>query len=291
VGGFSILARCYQSEALFFYMKGKWDVDRFLGLCLRETVTLTSLVPAQVFDLVQCRAPAPPGLRAVVVGGGSLSKDIGQRAVALGWPVLQSYGMTEACSQIATEPLDHLYSGFDPDSLEVLPLWDLSTEANGTLTVKGRALASGYAVRRGDEWSWETIDPRQGLVTRDRVQLWNHGTRKYLRFVGRESSFVKVLGELVNIAELQSRLDRLAADCDLPAGCVVVAAMPDARRETSLVLVGEVPVSDLERLRQRFNDAGAGFERLGESRQVSKIPRTALGKLDINALQPLLGVT
>jgi O-succinylbenzoic acid--CoA ligase len=54
----------------------------------------------------------------VVVGGGALAKDIGLRALGMGWPLLQSSGMTEACSQLATEPVDHLHSGFDPDSLE-----------------------------------------------------------------------------------------------------------------------------------------------------------------------------
>jgi O-succinylbenzoic acid--CoA ligase len=291
VGGFSILARCFESGAEFFYMKGKWDVDRFMSRCLRETITLTSLVPAQVFDLVQCGVHAPPGLRAVVVGGGSLAKDIGVRAVALGWPVLQSYGMTEACSQVATEPLDHLYSGFEPDSLEILRGWDLITDANGTLTVKGPALASGYLMWRDEEWCWEPIDPLKGLVTRDRVQIWPHGTRRFLRFLGRESAFVKVLGELVNISALQAKLDQLLSGEHTEFGAAVIVPVPDERKEARLLLVGTLPMSRLEDLRARFNLQAAGFERLDEARALETLPRTALGKLDLGALKALLAKT
>jgi O-succinylbenzoic acid--CoA ligase len=284
VGGFSVLARCFDSRARFFHMKGKWSIDRFMGLCLRETITLTSLVPAQVFDLVQNGVHAPPGLRAVVVGGGALARDIGLRAVALGWPVLQSFGMTEAASQIATEPLDHLYAGFDPDSLEVLRGWDLDVDDAGTLTIKGPALASGYLVRRGADWTWDPIDPKRGLVTRDRVQVWDHGTRKFLRFLGRESSFVKVLGELVNIASLQSRLAELAAPAGFAPDAAVIVPLPDDRKETRLVLVSDLPPEKAEALRKSFNDRSAGFERIDETHSVPSIPRTAIGKPDVREL-------
>jgi O-succinylbenzoic acid--CoA ligase len=288
VGGFSILARCHESGAKFFHMKERWSVDRFIAHCLQATVTLTSLVPTQVYDLVQANLHAPPGLRGVVVGGGALAKSIGLRAVELGWPVLQSYGMTEACSQIATEPLDHLYSGFDPDSLEVLGGWDLQTDEQGTLTVRGPALASGHLEKRGGEWSWEPISAERGLVTRDRVERWNHGTRKFLKFLGRESSFVKVLGELVNVAALQERLEELVVAAGEAPGTAVVFPLADERKETRLILVGALAVDHLEILRARFNDKSPGHERLDDSREVPKMPRTALGKLDIGALRTLL---
>ena len=136
VGGFSILARCHAGGSSFIRTEEKWDAQKFTAFCEAEKVTLASLVPTQVYDLVKAGLEAPPTLRAIVVGGGALptAEDVGPRAIALGWPLLQSYGMTEACSQIATEPLDHLYAGFDPHSLEVLAGWDLSVDSEDTLT-------------------------------------------------------------------------------------------------------------------------------------------------------------
>ncbi|MCE9519375.1 MAG: AMP-binding protein [Verrucomicrobia bacterium] len=94
VGGFSILARCHDNGAGFFHWQNKWDAADFAAVCAVEKISLTSLVPTQVFDLVQANLEAPPSLRAIIVGGGSLEKNLGARARTLGWPVLQSYGMT-----------------------------------------------------------------------------------------------------------------------------------------------------------------------------------------------------
>jgi O-succinylbenzoic acid--CoA ligase len=285
-------------------MEEKWDAKRFVEHCEKDRITLTSLVPTQLHDLVKARAPAPPGIRAVVIGGSALSKDLGLRAVELGWPVLQTYGMTEACSQIATEPLAHLHSGFDPDILEVLPGWNLETDRHDALYIRGPALASGYVIKRDwrhrtwlddvrapqarDLWRWAPIDPASGLVTRDHVQLWWHGSRQFLRFLARGSSFVKVLGELVNLSALQARLDGIAVSLGLEGGSAVVFSTPDERKGSRLVLVGEPPVKQLEALRKRYNKQSTGCERLDECVHVAALPRTTLEKLDMDALRRLV---
>lgn len=289
VGGCSILARCHASRAAWTFLEGKWDAARFADQCAVEGITLVSLVPTQVYDLVAARLPAPDTLRAIVVGGGGMNRDVALRALELGWPVLQSFGMTETASQIATEPLEHLRAGFDPDSLEVLSCWQLGTDETDRLTVRGDALAKGYMVLRDGAWQWEPIDADVGLATRDRVQIWHHGTRQFLRFLGREASFVKVLGELVSLPELQARLERLCLEEGMaPASCVIWP-VADERQETRLVLVGEAGEAVLEKLRVRFNAEAPGFQRLGGVRRLELIPRTALGKVNRGRLETLLG--
>ena len=293
VGGFAILARCHASGAAFVQMEGKWSAERFVKVCREQRITLASLVPAQVYDLVKAELKPPDSLRAVVVGGGALpsTENFGLRARALGWPVLQSYGMTEACSQIATEPLDHLRTGFNPEALEVLPHWNLVTDKNGNLFIRGPALASGYASRRDRRgWQWERITPESGLVTRDQVELWSDRGRRWLRFVGRGASFVKVLGELVNLSALQSRLESLAIADGQDFNAVVILPLADDRKGSRLVLVGSLPKEQMESLRRGFNERSLGCERLDESRAVSALPRSALGKLDLGALKTMLGI-
>lgn len=286
VGGFSILARCFAGGGSWARMNGKWDAARFAELCRTEAITLTSLVPAQVFDLVRAGLHAPPSLRAVVVGGAALDRDLGTSARALGWRVLQSYGMTETASQVATEPLAHLDEGFDPDRLEVLDGWDLRCDAEGRLMIRGSALASGYALRREGAWHWEAIDREAGLRTRDRVDLWSDGSRRFLRFLGRDAEFVKVLGELVNLAALQRRLDALGSG--RPPASALIRPVRDERTGSRLLLVGPIPIDELEELRSRFNATAQGFERLGEVRSIAAIPRTAMGKINHAALDEML---
>ena len=287
VGGFSIFARCHANGASFVQMQEKWNAQKFAQLCVDDKTTLTSLVPTQVFDLVKENTQAPKSLRAVVVGGGALAKDIGTRAMELGWPLLQSYGMTETASQIATEPLDHLYVGFDPDRLEVLPIWDLQMDADDRLTVRGAALASGYVLKSNAGWQWQPLNAVTGLQTRDFAALWQHGTRRFLRMIGREASFVKIKGELVNVMSLQTRLDALLQRRSV-RGIIIIWPLPDARSETKLVLVGESCVEELRVLQASFNATAAGFEHLSDVISVTQIPRSDLGKVDAAAMRSLL---
>lgn len=293
VGGFSILARCNVSGASFFHTEEKWDAAAFARRCAAQEITLASLVPAQVYDLVQAKAEAPARMRAIVVGGGGLSKELGIRALELGWPVLQSYGMTETASQVATEPLEHLRAGYDPESLEVLPCWNVDTTPEGALIIRGAALASGYAIRNIDgTWRWQAIDADAGFLARDLVQVWWHGTRRFLRFVGRESSFVKVLGELVSLPALQQRLERVLIGEGIDLRTALIWPVPDTRKDTRLLLVGEGQdkhdAARLENLRVRFNQDVPGYERLDAVLTVPAIPRTPLGKVDAQGVRELV---
>ncbi len=277
VGGFSIFARAYASGAEVVQFEGKWNAAHFAETCRREGITLTSLVPAQVFDLVREKLHAPECLRAIVVGGGGLSAEIGHAALALGWRVLQSFGMSEACSQIATEPLDHLYAGFDPERLEVLSHWQLDVDAEDHLIIRGSALAKGYAIRE-EQWRWEPINQEQGLIARDRVALWDHGTRRFLRFMGRESQALKILGELVHLGPLQAKLDALV----MASGKAVIVPVPDKRKGTTLVLA--VTSGDAETLMLQYNAHVAPYERIDRTWMVDHIPLTDLGKVKLGEL-------
>lgn len=284
VGGFSILARCQQNGAGWFHWREKWHAARLAALCAEQRITLLSLVPTQVFDLVQQGLAAPPGLRAVVVGGGALEAGLGKAAQALGWPLLQSYGMTEAASQIATEPLAHGPCGFEPDCLEVLPGWDLRVNTDGRLILRGPALADGYALKQNGAWTWLPLHGE--LQTRDFGWLWHQEGRAWLKVLGRESGFVKVKGELVNVPALQSRVDE-----QLGAGCTAIVPLPDPRRDTKLVLAVErarVTQDTIEHWWQAWHDNALPPEKLQAWRWVEAIPRSDLGKVRMEDLKRLI---
>lgn len=291
VGGFSILARGLVSGSSISRMIGKWDVHEFARRCRVEGVTLTSLVPAQVWDIVAAGLASPESIRAVIVGGGALSMELRHQAIALGWPVCATYGMTETASQVAAQSPDAPDAG-PPDAMEVLPHWTVHTEESGLLTVRGPALAKGYAVRdAAGSWQWHPIDPIHGLRTRDRVDLRQDGNRRILRFLGRDASFVKILGELVNIEQLQNRIDELTNALQIRSRLVIVP-LPDARKEFRLALVTEAGTLSTGQLRQvldSFHEDCRPFERVDETREVARIPLSALGKIEHARLAAELG--
>ncbi|MBB5038033.1 AMP-binding protein [Prosthecobacter dejongeii] len=287
VGGFSILARAHLSGSRVTQTSARWNPQEFANLCEKENITLVSLVPTQVHDLVQTHVTCPDSIRAAIVGGGGMSQTLADSAMELGWRVFQSYGMTEAFSQIATQPYNSFGPVFDVKSLEVLPHWNLTTDPSDTLTLRGPALASGYASRSVvGEWRWEAI-PKEGLKTRDRVRLWVHGTRQFLEFKGRESGYVKILGELVHLAPLQEQVENVARQLGW-ASLPVLLPMADARAETKLILVVESSMPDPQELMEAFHQQSPPWLRITQSYFCPTIPRSDLGKVRGEVLRQIV---
>lgn len=282
VGGFGVLARAFVSDSPVTRLAGKWDAAVFARTCTEAGATLASLVPTQVFDLVAAKLSAPKSMRVVLVGGGAMSSALEQAALQLGWPVRPTYGMTETASQVASQTTEG-------GELEVLPIWDLSTDDEGVLTVRGEALAKGYAVQENGKWRWEPISAETGLRTRDRVSLHHDGARRFLRFMGRESGTVKILGELVALGPIQEQLETVRLKLGLHQGDAVVCDVADARKESSLVLaVSQMSETDAERLQKGLNETLRPYERIAMRRSVTFIPRSDLGKARLEQLRELL---
>lgn len=283
VGGFGVLARAFVSGSAVARLDGKWDAAMFARTCAEAGATLASLVPTQVFDLVAAKLSAPKSMRVVLVGGGAMSSELEQAALQLGWPVRRTYGMTETASQVASQTSEG-------GEMEVLPIWDLSTDDEGVLTVRGEALAKGYALQDDGKWRWEPISEEAGLRTRDRVSLHRDGTRRLLRFVGRESGIVKILGELVALGPIQEQLEALRLKMGLHQGDAVVCDVADVRKECTLVLVvSQMSETDAERLQKGLNEMLRPFERIAMRRSVTSIPRGDLGKARLEQLRIILG--
>jgi O-succinylbenzoic acid--CoA ligase len=242
VGGLGIYARAFLSGAR---VTEEWS----------DEVTLASLVPAQVIDLVNAKKTPPRSLRTVVVGGGALSAEMDAAARALGWPLRSSYGMTECCSQVATATRDSA-------ELVLLDHMEARIEEDGRLSLRSDALLTGYATETG------FTDPKvEGwFVTEDVAALEG----RVLQVHGRRGDFVKVGGESVDLA----RLDRILAGISSAAA---VFAIPDDR--LGYVIAIAVASGDADTIAGAFNARVLPYERARRVVRVAEIPRTPLGKL------------
>jgi O-succinylbenzoic acid--CoA ligase len=103
VGGMSIPIRSaiYATTAV---IHERFDVDAALAALSDpcERITLVSLVPTMLARLLEAGLENPPALRWVLLGGAPIPESLLERAAMAGVPVAPTYGMTEACSQIAT---------------------------------------------------------------------------------------------------------------------------------------------------------------------------------------------
>src|SRR6202008_2911666 len=64
--------------------------------------TMVSLVPTMLARLLDAGLASPPSLRWALLGGGPIAPALVSRAADARGPGAPTYGMTEACSQIAT---------------------------------------------------------------------------------------------------------------------------------------------------------------------------------------------
>lgn len=268
VGGLGITARAYLLGSSVSFLE-KWDPHLFHGLLTNQAITLTSLVPAQVFDLVSQKISPPKALRAVIVGGGALSPAMDREARLLGWPILESYGLTECSSQVATAKLGE-------KSLYLLPHVQAKITDDGCIALKSLSLLSAYAFLT--ESGVQILDPKIDgwLVTQDRGLI----AGGYLELLGRKDDFIKIGGESVALARLQALFEqaRLRTSTSFDAA---IFPMPDERlgHAIHLAVAAAVTATDYEALCTSYNASVLPFERIRKVHLLPKLPRSALNKL------------
>jgi O-succinylbenzoic acid--CoA ligase len=274
VGGFGVAARVFAAGCRFEHFAPRWQPETFTRWLADFHVTHTSLVPTQVHDLVAGQHHAPQCLRAIVVGGGRLDASTGRAARALGWPVLASYGMTEAASQIATQSLAALDAPYEPAPIPVLPIWETKLGGDDQLLIAGPALFSGSLFSDGKAWTYHARSS-PWHETRDRVQFHAQGITP----LGRVDTLVKVLGELIDPQSIEHELLALS-NGKLAPQCLAVIAIPDPRGENALVPVFDASV-DHDLMRQilsSYAESAPGPRRLREAVILDPLPLSPLGK-------------
>jgi O-succinylbenzoic acid--CoA ligase len=172
--------------------------ERVLADLEVEQVTHLSVVATGLRRLLSL-APgrAPPALRAVLVGGGPCPVELLDEARGRGWPVLQTYGLTEATSQAATE------RAVDADGVTAGPALP-GTEirvVEGEIQVRGPTVMRGYA--EDDAATARAFTPDGWLRTGDLGEL---DARGRLRVFSRRTDLVVSGGENVYPAEVEAVL-------------------------------------------------------------------------------------
>ncbi len=214
-----------------------------------EAITLVSLVPTMLARLLDAGLREPPALRWALLGGGPIPPALLERAADAGVPVAPTYGMTEACSQIAT-------NGWP------LPGVELRVADDGEVLVRGPNLSAAALGRDG----W--------LHTGDLGRLSRAGR---LSIVGRKSDTIVTGGENVAPAEVEAILLGHPAVVDAGVfarpdgewGEAVVAAV--VLRPGSRAQAGELRAFCAARLASFKVPKAFGF--------VDGLPRTESGKL------------
>ena len=249
VGGLSIPIRSaiYATTAV---LHARFDTDPVLNELMDpgRRITLVSLVPTMLARLLDAGLRSPPTLRWALLGGGPIAPALLERAQAAEVPVAATYGMTEACSQIATH-------GWPLPAVEMIT-------AAGEVLVRGPIVSAGALSEDG----W--------LRTGD---LGRFDERGRLEIIGRKADTIVSGGENVAPTEVEAVLLEHPAVAD----AAVHARLDDEWGEAvvaTVVLRGDAAVT-AEALREHCAAHLAPFKVPKEIGFAGHLPRTASGKL------------
>ena len=263
VGGLAILLRSaiYGTAAILHDGFDEAAVAAALG---SGEATLVSLVPTMLGRLVATGLSDAPALRAALVGGAPVPPDLLRSALDRGLPVIQTYGMTEAASQIATLSAAEAAAGL-PSAGRPLPGVALQIGPDGEILVRGPLVAAG------------SLAPDGWLHTGDRGRLDAEGR---LHVEGRLAEVIVTGGENVSCAEVEEALLAHPAVAD-----AATVGRPDPEWGEAVwayvVLGSDTAEGDLiAHCRGRL----AGFKVPKAIRVVPEIPRNAAGKVQREAL-------
>jgi O-succinylbenzoic acid--CoA ligase len=214
-----------------------------------RAITVVSLVPTMLSRLLEAGLREPPALRWALLGGGPIPPPLLERAAEAGVPVAPSYGMTEACSQIATH-------GWP------LPGVELELSDQDELLVRGPTVAE--AALSVDGW----------LHTGDLATVDERGR---LTITGRKAETIISGGENVAPAEVEAVLLAHPAVAD-----AAVRARPDpewGEAVVATVVLREGAAAHEEELRSFCAARLARFKVPKAVRFAGELPRTESGKL------------
>jgi O-succinylbenzoic acid--CoA ligase len=232
--------------------------------------------------LLEARAGrgAPSELRVLLLGGAAASPELLARALALGYPVCPTYGLTEATSQVATAapPLRGASRASTMRPLagtEVRLLCEEGSVASpgqvGEILVRGPTVMQGYLHRPDDS----AAALRDGWLHTGDVGLLDEDGG--LEILDRRDDLIVSGGENVYPAEVEAVLLDHPSIADAGVGGV---PDPDfGSRVVAWVVVVSGVVPDVESLRRHCRERLAGFKQPREFRFVAALPRNSLGKL------------
>ena len=258
IGGLALVHRAAHVGCTLL-VRGRFSPEVLADLIDRDGLTHASVVPTMLRRLLEVRGgePVPSTLRCLLVGGAAAGGTLVPEVLELGYPLALTYGLTEACSQVATAPPDLVAEkpgtvGPPMDGLEV------RISDDGELCVRGDTVSPGAA--DGEGW----------LATGDLGWLDGDG---HLWISGRIGDRIVTGGATVDPRSVEAVLEGLPG----VASAAVAGVPDDVWGEAVVALI--VPDPGVE------GDSRALMARAREQLSASELPRRLefIDTLPVNA--------
>ncbi|MBA3823881.1 MAG: o-succinylbenzoate--CoA ligase [Ktedonobacterales bacterium] len=280
IGGLSILWRSV-IYGIGVVVHQRFDAASVNQSIQEDSVTIASVVSVMVQRMLDDLGESvyPQSLRCLLLGGGPAPETLLRACAARGIPVVQTYGMTETCSQAVTlapvDALRKLGSAGRPLASVELRVWNDDHEADpdeaGEIQLRGPTITPGYAERpdataRAWQAGW--------FATGDIGTLDPEG---FLYVLDRRSDLIISGGENVYPAEIEAAL--LAHPDVLEAGVTGVADAQWGQAPIAFVHLREGATADADTLHTFLATRLAHYKQPRTIYLTGPLPRNAAGKL------------
>ncbi len=266
VGGLSILTRAlHAGSAVVVAPEGRWDARAMLARMRMHGVTHASVVPTMLARVLDAQLEPPKTLSTLLVGGAACPVPLALRAREAGWPIRQTYGLTEACSQVATRAdgdTDDAPGRIGPP----LPRLEVRV-VEGRIQIRGPMLFDGYAGTDGAG----SLTEDGFFVTGDVGRLDADGV---LFVEGRADDMIVTGAENVHPASVEAVL---ASHPAVRACCVFGVPDREWGQAVAAAVVGDVSEGELDAF---VAERASPQARPRRYFFVDALPETASGKVD-----------
>ncbi len=289
VSGLGILARGYLAKCSYHDLRNidkngniQWDAQHWSQQCKKFNITIASLVPTQVADLVNLQITCPKSIRIIFVGGDYLSPELAQQAAKLNWPLHQCYGMTETSAMLAVE--------HQPGAgMTLLPNWSYQQTSANQTQFKGDSLCSGYIAHSENKQQWEFKSARntEGWFTCDDYVEFDDQLQ--VKSIERQQNIIKILGEKISLSKQISELQTAAHQVGLNAKQAQVTAQPHSRRGAVLIPIWEnIQQLDEKALLEKLDLVSQIYHKQQATRITELEPWKIVDKLECTSLNKII---
>lgn len=272
VGGLGLLLRCLAGRKTVVIESWSNGLGNILETIDRRRVTLVSFVPTMLTAIFEDTPNyvLPAHVRAILLGGDRSSPSLLAAARERRLPTLTTYGMTETCAQVSTQP-----PGESPGAERGVGflLQGVSVSIRDEeILVRGPTLLTGYLV---DERIVSPFTDDGWFATGDRGELDSSG-RLFLH--GRKKDLIITGGENVDPSEVEDAL-LLAPSI---AGAVVFGVADERWGElvAAAIVPRESDIPDLTKLAEQVASVLAAHKRPRLVAFCDKLPVNASNKVD-----------
>ncbi|PSR24949.1 MAG: o-succinylbenzoate--CoA ligase [Sulfobacillus thermosulfidooxidans] len=276
IGGLSIIFRSVITGNGIVLLP-RFDTDEVFEMMSRYPISLMSLVPTMLYRLLSANKPFPTSLRLILLGGAPPAPTLIDEALTRQLPVVQTYGLTETSSQIATQLVHesriHKNAGHAiyPTDVAILSHYYVTHKPHqtGEIVVKGPTVFQGY---------WHDPDQTKAVFWQDWLKTGDVGfldENGYIHVIDRQKDLIIRGGENISPTEIERAF--LAHPKVSDAG---VLAMEDAEwgQVPLIMLVTTAPITLAECITWAQTHLSA-IKRPVKYYHAKTLPRTASGKL------------